>query len=54
MDLDTAELDLRKLKRLAKAMKMKDGLKLWSERHRAQGAPSVVKGQTKRHGQVRT
>jgi hypothetical protein len=29
MDLDIAELDLRKLKRLAKAMNMEDGLKRW-------------------------
>ncbi len=35
MDLDIAELDLRRLKRLAKAMSMQDGLKLWLERHRA-------------------
>jgi hypothetical protein len=46
-------LDLRKLKRLEKAMKMEGGLKLWCDRHRAQGAPSVVKGQIKRDGQVR-
>ena len=54
MDLDIAELDLRKLKRLAKAMDMEDGLKLWCDRHRAHGAPSVVKEQIKRDGQVRT
>jgi hypothetical protein len=51
MDLDMEELDLRKLKRLAKAMNMQDGLKLWCERQRA---PSAVKGQIKRDGQVRT
>jgi hypothetical protein len=35
-------------------MNMEDGLKLWCERHRVQGGPSVVKGQIKRDGQVRT
>jgi hypothetical protein len=53
MDLDIAELDLRKSKRLAKAMNMQDGLNLWCERHRAQSTPSVGKGQIKRGGQVR-
>ena len=54
VDLDIAELDLRKLKRLAKAMNMEDGFKLWCDRHRAQGVPSVVNRQIKRDGQVRT
>jgi hypothetical protein len=43
MDLDIAELDLRKLKRLARVMNMKEGSKAWFDRHLSQGAPSVVK-----------
>jgi hypothetical protein len=52
--LIVAELDLRKLKRLAKVMNLEDGLKRWCERHGQSGAPSAVKRQIKREGQVRT
>jgi hypothetical protein len=54
MDLDIAELDLRKLKRLAKVMNLEDGSKHWCKWHGQSGAPSAVKGQIKRDGQVRT
>jgi hypothetical protein len=53
MDLDIGELDLRKLRRLAKAMNLEEGLKLWRDRHRAQGAPSVTRGQINPDGQAR-
>jgi hypothetical protein len=42
------------MKRSAKAMNMEHGLKLWCEGYRMQGAPSVVHGQIKGDGQVRT
>jgi len=53
MDLDIAELDLRKLRRLAKAMNLEEGSKVWFDRRLSQGAPSVVKRNIKRDGQVR-
>jgi signal transduction histidine kinase len=53
MDLDIAELDLRKLKRLAKAMNLEEGSKVWFDRRLSQGAPSVEKRNIKRVGQVR-
>jgi signal transduction histidine kinase len=53
MDLDIAELDLRKLKRLAKAMNLEEESKVWFDRRLSQSAPSVVKRNIKRDGQVR-
>jgi hypothetical protein len=52
LDLDLSALDLKKLKRLATAMRIEDGLKLWRDRKLAQGKFAGAKAHIKHDGVV--